>query len=124
MSVSDILKKNRFVITVNGSEYEVRKVQGYMALDAMGADAMAMLSEGGEQTPWEKQNYKKQIAYMKSYMKIAMVSPALGDKTDADNDIICAEDMGDDFSSLFGELMDSIETDAEVFPESSEVLEE
>ena len=124
MSVSEILNKNQFTVTLDGMDFVLRRIKGYMALEALGPDAMAMLSEGGEESPWDKLNYKKQIAFMKSYLQVAMVSPALGEKTDEENDTITFNDLGEYSSLLFSELMDAISTDAEVFPESSEVQEE
>jgi hypothetical protein len=124
MSVSEILKKNQFTVELDGIPFVMRKVQAYMALDALGADAMAMLSDSGEQSPWEKLNYKKQLAFMKSYLRVAMVSPALRDKTDEKNDTISFDDLGTYSNDLFGSLMEEVNSDAEVFPESSEEQEE
>ena len=124
MSVSDILKKNQFTVEIDGVKFVMRKVQAYMALDVLGADAMAMLSEGGEQSPWEKLNYKKQFAFMKAYLQSAMVSPALGDKTNSKNDIISFDDLGEFAPKLFSELMETVNSAAEVFQESSKVQEE
>jgi len=124
MSVSEILKKNQFTVELDGIPFVMRKVQAYMALDALGADAMAMLSDSGEQSPWEKLNYKKQLAFMKSYLRVAMVSPALRDKTDEKKDTISFDDLGTYSNDLFGSLMEEVNSDAEVFPESSEEQEE
>jgi hypothetical protein len=98
MSVVDqVLERTTFVETIDGIDYRLRRWSTMMALAMQGEKVFGLL-EGAEMVDRgmaDPLGPSERIEVIGGYLKHGMVSPRIGDVTDAEQDTITVQDLGD-----------------------------
>lgn len=96
-ATNDILKRVHFVETIDGVDFTLRRISAGAGLRIIGKKALGIVrgAGGAEKELTEADHLELISEMMPKYLKAAMVSPKLGDTTDADNDTISLDDLGE-----------------------------
>jgi len=97
-SVSKILEQSQYTKEIGGVEFVLRRINPAIALKVYGSRLFGLVRAAN--TPAEAKNIYLQEAadrdhekHVREMLRLCMVSPQLGDETDADTDTISLEDL-------------------------------
>jgi len=116
-SVTQILDRNNVVHTVDEIDFLCRRWGMSMALQAFGPGAFAIVDDG--KVEFQAESLGNRAETCEKVLRAVMISPALGDQTDEENDVVSFQDLGDLAFALFAEVTGEVQADAAGFPESS-----
>lgn len=113
--VGEIINRKTFTHEIDGIEFVMWRLSAKMALRVLGSKLFGMVAAArtasDKQGVAEKIDLKKQREIMEKYLRDAMISPACGDVTDADADIITFDDL--DRAGMTDELFRALMSSAE-----------
>ncbi len=125
-TLAQIKARNQVTLTVDGIPFVCRKPSAVLALEAFGAGCLMIVNEG---TPDQRIDLDASQAgdsyeQMQKYLKVAMITPSLGDEDDEDAETVTWRTLGDLGPEIFNQLMGSTNDEVAAFVESSEVQKE
>ena len=91
-------------LTVGGVDFLCRKLTAPVAAKVLGSKVLGIV-RGAMEKGSKPANEQENLAVIREYLAACMISPALGDETDPDGDVISFEDLGNLGVELFGEIM-------------------
>lgn len=126
-TVSKLIERNIAVHVLDGMAFKCHRVNAGLCIEAFGVGCLAVVGDGTERrVELDAKHVNKQLggdgqAAMQKLLKVAMISPKLGDADDEKNDTVTWRTLGDYGPRLFQAVMGQTNEAAQGFPESSEV---
>ena len=119
-TVSGILGRSHVTVTLDGLEFVLRAPTMGLLIDALGPGAMTIVesASSGDLDVAEAHDMMAKV------LAVALVTPKLGDVTDAENEVISWIDLGDFGPRLYAALWKTMGDKVENFTESSTVPKE
>ena len=124
---SDLMSKRHLVAEIDGVAYTYRRLNTVTALkiDPVGVWGAMESAEAAERRRAEgykptQQDRRDFEAYVKQHLAVCLISPRLGDVTDAEEDTVCMEDLGGDAYVLYHHIIGSVPDAANFTPSSPE----
>lgn len=125
--VEKAMEGRHLTVEIRGVPFVVRKYDTLMALKIHGSGVFGLI-EGAEAAARGEDGKrvvspKDATAYVdliKKHLELGMVSPRMGDVTDAAADTICMDDLGDDAFVLMSAIKGSAPDPANFTPSSQE----
>jgi len=119
-AVEQILERNRVTHEVEGIEFLCHRWNTQLAIEAFGAGAFALVQDGEtSQVKVKAEAVGDQRQMIEKVLGVVMISPALGDEDDPENDVLCMRSLGDLSYNLFEKVIGGDADKAAGFLESS-----